>query len=93
MAENAATDGTERASSGIFGAWVDSIDDVIHNKYFLIAAFAAIILLAIFLRIGMLQYQGLEPDGFLLLFSNNETLSNHLIVPADRRSRDSRSIT
>ncbi len=95
MAENAATDGTERASSGIFGAWVDSIDDVIHNKYFLIAAFAAIILLAVFLRIGMLQYQGLfEPDGFYYYSVVMQTVSNHFMVPAvDVLLSDSQSIS
>ena len=40
-------------------------------------------MLAVFLRIGMLQYQGLfEPDGFYYYSVIMETLSNHLIVPA-----------
>ena len=83
MAIKRRTDALNALLFGHFGAWSDSIDDVIHNKYFLIAAFVAIILLAVFLRIGMLQYQALfEPDGFYYYSVVMQTVSNHFMVPA-----------
>jgi asparagine N-glycosylation enzyme membrane subunit Stt3 len=58
------------------------LDAILENKYLLIGVAIAIILLAIVLRMGMLQYQGLfEPDGFFYYSVIRATVNNHFIEP------------
>ncbi len=83
MVENAEAEVTGRTFSGVLNANIESAERVVHNRYFFVAAFVAVLVLAVFLRAGMLQYQGLfEPDGFYYYSMVMQTVSNHLVVPA-----------
>jgi asparagine N-glycosylation enzyme membrane subunit Stt3 len=58
------------------------LDSILENRYLLIGAAVAIILLCIFLRMGMLQYQGLfEPDGFFYYSVIRATVLSNGIEP------------
>lgn len=51
------------------------------NRYVFLAIFLVIIAIAVFMRVGMLKYQGLfEPDGFYFYTAVENAVAHHFIV-------------
>ncbi|MGC8648466.1 MAG: STT3 domain-containing protein [Candidatus Micrarchaeia archaeon] len=54
---------------------------IVENKYAFVAVFLAILAIAVFMRIGMLKYEGLfEPDGFYFYTAVENAVAHHFIV-------------
>ncbi len=57
------------------------LDSLIENRYLLIGIMVIIAVLAIYLRISLLQYQGLfEPDGFFYYSVIRQAVASHYVV-------------
>ncbi len=62
--------------------FVKFITSLEKNKYFILSIAIIIVLIGIYLRVGMLKYQGLfEPDGFFHYSVLQQIVSNHFIEP------------
>ncbi len=58
------------------------LNNLEHNKYFIIGAAILIVILGIYLRMGMFKYPGFfEPDAFFHFSVLQQTVSNHFIEP------------
>ena len=61
----------------------ERIGRILGSKYVFAIAFLLILLIAVYIRSGMLRYQGFfEPDGFYYYSIVKETVSNNFVVPA-----------
>jgi len=57
------------------------LQKLLDNRYAFLAIFLVIIIIAVFMRVGMLKYQGLfEPDGFYFYTAVENAVAHHFIV-------------
>ncbi len=60
---------------------IDAVDKVLKNKFIFFGLVIAIFIIAIYLRTGLLGFQGLfEPDGFFYYTAIKQAVANHYIV-------------
>ncbi len=74
--------GSQNDGTGNVRARRTGANDILANRYVLYALVLAVLVLAVYLRLGMFHYQGFfEPDGFFHYSVIREAVANGLAVP------------